>query len=71
MKVGSNGKGGWRKILKSWGGYIGLLHNIGAARNPPPTMTQKELLWKKDALVVSEKSFKRLAKEFIFSKVSG
>ena len=41
-------------------------HNIGCVRNPLPTMTHKELFWKKDVLIVLEKSLKWLVKEFIF-----
>ena len=36
-----------------------------------PTMTHKELFWKKYVLIFLKKSFKRLVKEFIFSKVAG
>ena len=43
-RVGQN----FKKVEQA---IYGGLHNIGAARHPPPTMTHKEL-WKKDALVV-------------------
>ena len=46
------------------------LHNIESVRNPLPTMTHKDLFWKKDVLIVQKKSLKRLVKEFIFSKVA-
>ena len=48
MKVGSKGKRNWTKFKKGWAGNIGGLCNVGSARNPPLTMTQKELLWKKE-----------------------
>ena len=48
----------------------GALHNIGGVRNPLTAMIHKELFWKKDVLIVQEKSLKRLMKEFIFSKVT-
>ena len=32
----------------------GGLHNIGGVRNPLPTMTLKELFWKKDVLIVEK-----------------
>ena len=47
------------------------LHNIGDVRNRLPNMTHTELFWKKDVLIVQEKSLKSLLKEFIFSKVAG
>ena len=42
------------KTLKKWDRQyrVGSLQNIGGARNPMPTLTHKELFWKKDALVV-------------------
>ena len=49
----------------------GGLHNIAGIRSPHPTMTHKELFWKKDVLIFQEKSLKRLVKEIIFSKVAG
>ena len=45
-------KEGWTKFKNCGVGNIWGLYNIGGARNPPPTMTHKELFWKKDALVV-------------------
>ena len=47
---------------------MGVFHNIRGIRNSLPTMTHKELFWKKDVLIFEEKSLKRLVKEFIFSK---
>ena len=59
---GEGGGGeGWKqrkevldKTLKRWDRQyrVGSLQNIGGARNPMPTLTHKELFWKKDALVV-------------------
>ena len=34
-------------------------------------MIHKKLFWKKDALVVQDKSLQRLAKEFVFSEIAG
>ena len=34
--------------------YRGGLHNIVGVSNPLPTMTHKELFWKKDVLIVQE-----------------
>ena len=45
-------KEGSTKFKNCGVGNIWGLYNIGGARNPPPTMTHKELFWKKDALVV-------------------
>ena len=45
-------KEGWKKFKNCGVGNIWGLYNIGGARNPPLTMTHKELFWKKDALVV-------------------
>ena len=52
MKVENNGRRGWTKFLKDVVDNIGGLHNIEGARNPPRTMTHKELFWKKDVQVV-------------------
>ena len=71
MKVRSNRNRGWTKFRKGGLGNIGGLYKIGGARKPLPTMTYKELFCKKDALVVQEKSLKRLLKDFISSKVAG
>ena len=49
---------------------MGGLHNIGGVSNPLPTMSHKELFWKKDVQTVYEKTFKWLVKEFIFSNVA-
>ena len=58
---GGGGGEGWKqrkevldKTLKRWDRQyrVGSLQNIGGARNPMPTLTHKELFWKKDALVV-------------------
>ena len=49
----------------------GSLHNIGGVRNPLPNMFPKDLFWKKDVLIVQEKSLKRLLEEFNFSTVAG
>ena len=59
--MGGGGGEGWKqrkevldKTLKKWDRQyrVGSLQNIGGARNPMPTLTHKELFWKKDALVV-------------------
>ena len=42
---------GLDKILKRWVGNIVGLQNIEGVRNPLPTMTHKELFWKKDVLI--------------------
>ena len=53
MKVGGNREEGLDKILKRWGRqYGGGLHNKGGVRNPLPTISHKELFWKKDVLIV-------------------
>ena len=46
-------------------------HNIRGVRNPLQTKTHKKLFWKKDILMVQEKSLKRLLKEFSFSNAAG
>ena len=75
----SSGGEGWKQREKGLGRNFkkvgqaiqGSLHNIRGVRNPLQTMTHKELFWKKDVLIFQEKSFKRLVKEFIFSKAAG
>ena len=64
VKVGVNGKEWLEKNFKRWGrqycvcvwggrgGGRGLAHNIGTIKNPLPTLTRKELFWKKDVLIV-------------------
>ena len=71
VKIGWKENMGWKNFQRGGVGNKGGYHNIGGARNTPPTMIHKELFWKKDALVVQEKSLKRLVKEFIFGKVAG
>ena len=72
VKLGGKGEEELDKILKrQCVGNIGGLYNIEGVRNLLPTMTHKELFWKKDVLIVQEKSMKRLVKDFIFCKFVG
>ena len=57
MKAGGNRIEGLEKISKRWVGNIEWGegrggYNIGVLRNPLPTITHKELFWKKHALIV-------------------
>ena len=57
MTAGGNRIEGLEKISKRWVGNIGWgegrgAYNIGVLSNPLPTITHKELFWKKDALIV-------------------
>ena len=57
MKAGGSRIEGLEKISKRWVGNIEWGegrggYNIGVLRNPLPTITHKELFWKKDALIV-------------------
>ena len=57
MKAGGNRIEGLEKISKRWVGNIGWgegrgAYNIGVLSNHLPTITHKELFWKKDALIV-------------------
>ena len=72
-----SGGEGWRQQERGVGqNLLGQaikrgLYNIEGVRNPLPTMTHKELFWKKDVLIVQKKSLKSYLKDFHFSKVAG
>ena len=59
MKVGGNREEGWTKFQKDGVGNIGGLHNKGGVRNPLPTISHKELFWKKDVLIVQGEILER------------
>ena len=51
-KVGGDREEGWTKFKAVGVGNIGGLHKIEGVRNPLPTMSHKELFWKKGVLIV-------------------
>ena len=76
VKVGCEGEEGLDKNLKSlgWqykGGWGWGLHNIGGVRNPLPTISHKELFWKKVVLMVKGKCLELIVEELILIKVAG
>ena len=68
---------GWRRLERGVGqnfqkmrqGIQRTLHNIKGVRNPLPTMSHKDVFWKKGELKAQEKSLKRIVQEFRFSNV--
>ena len=54
------------KLKKCGVGNIGGLHNIGAVWNPLPTMTHKELFWKKGCSDSLGKIFEKTCEEVHF-----